>query len=467
MMHRAAAAATLCSLAAGGSFDSVPTTLHASSATGCGGPHLGIRGDAKRLPTGTLYVNDKSHGFGWLVALETRKSLSVELQFPTGNHEAALSNDKSTMAAPWYETMAFNTTEGGGTPGYAATLIDLNSGATRVPAGGPSPFGSTKPHGPAWTHDGDLLLTQQLQNGIVRLDLKHDRVTPYPLIGTGCHTPHLIRVVPNSTLAVTGCRNSNDGHAPGNPGMAAVFDLETGEAKAMPGASWDEGIAVTDEGDVWVAAMKSNLVFVFGFGGRPRTVGNFELIAQHSVFSPLRLAFDSVTNTVAVASLDQAAAAERLKSRKSFEEPVPVDNSPNLWSFDATSRKLLRQTAVATSQRGQINLESLEAGDGFIFAPGYDSQAVAILDAKSLEVVMEVYYPLCSAPEGLCTPTFQTNWETAKAEGDAGWNNWSGGTCPATMRNQWDRRVVVLDGPVWSPLTYSWAKAKDESTLVV
>jgi hypothetical protein len=258
-------------------------------------------------------------------------------------------------------------------------------------------------------------------------------------------------MIPSSTLAVTGCRCTNPGDPKDCPGHVAIFDFGTGEVEVLPAGKHAEGIAVTAAGDVWVGALKDNTVSIFGFGGRAKHVSNFRLVAGPlSVPSPMRLAYDRASDTVAVASLNLAMTLEQAKSKQ-----VPIDN---LFSFDANTRQLRQKISLSTSKRGLVNMEGLYAANGLIFAPGFDSAAVAVVDAASLVIVAEVYFPRCTLPEGFCTPTSQSNWEIARDQGEGGWNNWSGGTCAATMRNPYDRRFAVLDGMDWSPKTPAWAE---------
>merc|ERR1719356_264763 len=79
--------------------------------------------------SGTLIVNDKSKGVTWLLDLSTRTFKSVELPLVGGSHETAVSVDGRTIAVPQYE---FPTQkgqgEGGGSPGFGVSLIDIKTG---------------------------------------------------------------------------------------------------------------------------------------------------------------------------------------------------------------------------------------------------------------------------------------------------------------------------------------------------
>lgn len=79
-------------------------------------------------------------------------------------------------------------------------------------------------------------------------------------------------------------------------------------------------------------------------------------------------------------------------------------------------------------------------------------QVMVLLNATSLETVAQVFLPRCSpsstapaAQTALCG-TEQKDYRKAVAQGQAGWNNWSGGYCPASARSPDDRRFITLDG---------------------
>jgi len=201
-------------------------------------------------------------------------------------------------------------------------------------------------------------------------------------------------------------------------------------------------------------------VKVFGFDG-PRTVGNFkELETLHNVASPLRIGYDSVTNTVAVASLDLDKALERQSHRTDGPDPNELLDGPNLYMFDAASRRSIRNVTVRSARRGLINFESILSAGGLIFCPGFDTQTVVILDAETSAEIATIYFPYCPGPKGFCDAKFKSPL-TAQADKDGGANNWSGGKCDATMRNPWDVRFSVFDGPTWVPISPAWAKPKE------
>lgn len=434
-------------------------------------PELLLRSDAVRPLRGTLYLNDKSKGLGWLLAFEAHASLAVELPLPTGNHESAISPDGTTLAVPLYETGRFNSTEGGGLEGDMVATVDFNTGRARVANVPRSPVGAAKPHGTTWTAEGDMLVTYQLKNSIVHFGMQSvvPTVSHFDLNPTGCRTPHLVHVIPGSSLAVTGCRCTNPGDPRDCNGHLGVMDLASGAVRALPaGGRGSEGLAVTSAGEVWLGNLLDASITVFGFNGKPKKFENLEQVHTISVPFPIRLAYEPVTDTVAVASLDLAAALERAKLRPNGK-PCAAETlkEPNLHVFAAGSRKLQGSVVVRTSRRGVVNMEGLHAADGFIFAPGFDTAALAVVNANTLEVEAEVYFPFCSLPLDFSVPSFMSDWEVARAEGQGGWNNWSGGSCPATMRNPWDQRFTVLDGATWSHSTPDWAKPRAQMSAPV
>jgi hypothetical protein len=307
-----------------------------------------------------------------------------------------------------------------------------------------------------------MLATYQLKNSIVRFGMQAaaPTVSYFDLSPTGCRTPHLVRMVPGSSLAVTGCRCTNPGDPRDCNGHLGMMDLVSGAVRALPaGGRGSEGLAVTPAGEVWLGNLLDASIAVFGFNGRPKTLDNLEQVHTISVPFPLRLAYEPVTDTVAVASLDLAAALERGKMRPDAKPwAAETLTEPNLYVFAAGSRKLQGSVVVRTSRRGVVNMEGLHAADGFIYAPGFDTAALAVVNAKTLEVEAEIYFPYCSLPVAFSVPSFMSDWEVARAEGQGGWNNWSGGSCPATLRNPQDRRFTVLDGATWTPATPNWAK---------
>jgi len=267
-----------------------------------------------------------------------------------------------------------------------------------------------------------------------------------------CNTPHLVRLIPDSNLAVSGCRCTNagckgsNGHADG-AGHMVIFDTDTGEYNSFRSGKNAEGITVTGDGDVWIGSESPDrsygFVQIFSFGGRPKTIHNIKEVGQRDVPSPLRLAWNAEANTVAVASMDLAGV---------MAGDPDVHN--RLRIFDAVSRRQLKERRVPTA-RGAVNAEGLgtfaSEGVGYFVTGGFDTQTIVILEAATGETVWEIYMPRCSTEKGLCTPTPKTIAEAQKDK-ETGSNNWSGGLCPATMRNPFERRWAVMDGFTWSPV---------------
>ena len=149
--------------------------------------------------------------------------------------------------------------------------------------------------------------------------------------------------------------------------------------------------------------------------------------------APLRLAYEPSTNSVGIVSF----------------EPDAGDKV-NIRAFDAASHVLRKQTTLMSARRGRINSEGLAAANGVFITGGFDNQTLVIVDPVSLKVRVELLLPRCSLPPACAAPSPMTANECEGAE-CTGKNNWSGGICPATLRDADDRRFIVLDGFGWSP----------------
>jgi len=435
---------------------------------GCHNPILNTRKAATRRLKGTLFVNDKSKGISWLLALEANKSLAVDLPYAGGNHEGCIAPDGIHIAIPHYETAEPGITEGGGVAGSEVSLLNLDTGFAEVAPGAPSPYGNARPHDAAWTHSGKLLVTAQLSNAVTDFGTVLQRnagVAPTGIkIPPPCETPHLLKNIPGTELVVSGCRCSNPDTTANCPAALAIINAADGQARSIQieNAKWTEAITATEDGDVWVGGLKSDNVFVFSFDGQEKTLNNLKLVKTlPNIPYPLRMAYDPVTKRVGVASLDLPAALERSKGWKENKPPAwdgRTAGEINFRIFDASTYALQREMSLNTCKRGLINMEGLYAADGFFVAGGFDTAAMALVDAESGKVAAEVYFPPCSLPAGFCEPVYMSNWEMAKANSQGGWNNWSGGFCPAHMRTPNDRRFIVTDGFGWSKHNPSWAR---------
>mmetsp|Transcript_21975 Transcript_21975/g.41915 ORF Transcript_21975/g.41915 Transcript_21975/m.41915 type:complete len:483 (-) Transcript_21975:84-1532(-) len=436
---------------------------------GCGDPVLHTRDNATRKPHGTIFVNDKSKGISWLLALEAKKSLAVDLPYAGGNHEGRINPDGVHIAIPHYETAGPGSTEGGGIEGSEVSLLNLDTGFAEVAPGAPSPLGNARPHDAAWTPSGRLLVTAQLKNAVTDFGMVLNRsmgkVAAGIKIPPPCQTPHLLANIPGTELVVSGCRCSNPDTTDCTSALAVV-DAAHGTARAIEiqDATWTEAITVTEEGDVWVGGLKSHNIFVFGFQGQDKTPENLKLVATVSnIPNPLRMAYDKVTKRVGVASLDLDAALDRSKAWKGNKPPAwdGQQGQINFRIFNASTRALQREVSLHTRERGLVNMEGLFAADGFFVTGGFDTAAMVLVDAESGQVAAEVYFDPCSSlPAGFCEKVYMSNSDTAKANGSGGYNNWSGGYCPAHMRTPNDRRFMVMDGFGWSAKKPSWAQNK-------
>jgi hypothetical protein len=363
----------------------------------------------------------------------------VELPYDNGNHESALSADGLALASPHYETLGAGDSEGGGFyPGAEVSLVDLKTGQSRVLKAAANPLGRPKPHGAQWLANGDIVVTAQQANGLIRFPKPLSPGAGVPQVfnfaGSACHTPHLVEQIPSSNLVVSGCRCTNPGDKPSCAGALAVADLESGATRVLPAGLGAEGIAVTPQGEVWLGGLRGNLVSIYGFVGGERRLDQLKLLKQISVPKPLRLAYEASTNTVGVVSYEPKAGASEI----------------NFRSFDAKNHSLVAATVLKSSQRGRINSQGLAAANGVFITGGFNNQTIVIVDPKTLKVSAEILMPRCSLPAGYNSPTPMTEQEAIKQK-QTGANNWSGGVCPGTMRNPDDRRFAVLDGFAWSP----------------
>jgi hypothetical protein len=169
------------------------------------------------LPSGTFIAQDKSKGVSWLFNLTKGTARAVELPYNNGNHESALSADGLTLAIPHYETLGSGDPEGGGFySGAEVSLVDLKTGQSRVLTAAANPLGRPKPHGAQWLANGDLVVTAQQTNGLIRFPKPLSPGAGVPQVlnfaGTACHTPHLVEQIPSSNLVVSGCRCTNPGY---------------------------------------------------------------------------------------------------------------------------------------------------------------------------------------------------------------------------------------------------------------
>jgi len=391
------------------------------------------------LPSGTFIAQDKSKGVSWFLNLAKGTARAVELPYDNGNHESALTVDGLTLASPHYETLGAGDSEGGGFyPGAEVSLVDLKTGQSRVLKAAANPLGRPKPHGAQWLANGDIVVTAQQANGLIRFPKPLSPGAGVPQVfnfaGSACHTPHLVEQIPSSNLVVSGCRCTNPGDKPSCAGALAVADLESGAIRVLPAGLGAEGIAVTPQGEVWLGGLRGNLVSIYGFAGGERRLDQLKLLKQISVPKPLRLAYEASTNTVGVVSYEPKAGASEI----------------NFRSFDAKNHSLVAATVLKSSQRGRINSQGLAAANGVFITGGFNNQTIVIVDPKTLKVSAEILMPRCSLPAGYNSPAPMTEQEAIRQK-QTGANNWSGGVCPGTMRNPDDRRFAVLDGFAWSP----------------
>jgi len=157
-----------------------------------------INNDPAHVLSGTFIVQDKSKGVTWFLNLAKGTARAVELPFNNGNHESALTADGLTLASPHYETLGPGDFEGGGFfAGSEVSLVDVKTGRSSVLTGSANPVGRPKPHGASWLANGDLIITAQLANSLIRfakpLNADGGGARVYSFMGSSCHTPHLVQ----------------------------------------------------------------------------------------------------------------------------------------------------------------------------------------------------------------------------------------------------------------------------------
>jgi len=442
-------------------------------------PVLQLHPDAKKQDlllnedTGleTIIVNDKSKGYTWLLNLKTKMAMVADLPLSGGNHESAVisyedddGNMVSVAAIPHYETaLEQGVGEGGGTPGSEVSMIELTTGKTKTLMVPPNPFGSSKPHDSTFVDKSSLLITGQLSNGLVLYKginsfapTVQSFVLPEP-----CNTPHLVFMIPKTSLAVTGCRCNNPGQNDDNCQSAvSILDVETGKMKSLNAPYGAEGITTTAGGKIWVGGLRAteNQVAIYGPPeGEDPTLDNIEFLEYLQVPKPIRLAYDDKTNTVGIVPLvstDSSVLAEQ------------IEDDSNFYLFDASSHELLSKSYLATD-RGRVNSEALMAiGNGIYITGGFDTATVVVVDTTDTslpEVIATIYLPHCTLPRSIfANPTELPSTQDAKDKGLTGSNNWSGGYCGATLRNGYDTRFTVTDGFNYSPVAPGWATGSVE-----
>merc|ERR1711972_662769 len=204
-------------------------------------------------------------------------------------------------------------------------------------------------------------------------------------------------------------------------------------------------------GDVWIGSWRAGRVDIFTFADRQRTIENLQVDKHFSVPWPIRLAYDPVSDVMAVASLD----LEGIEQGK-------LDAAAQLQTYQASTAEMLKKKTLIAGDRGEVRMEGLgsfaHAGKGFFVTGGFDNQALVVIEADTLETFVEIIMPRCPSSK-MCNAGEPVSWAQAKAGGETGSNNWSGGLCPATLRTPLERRWVVLDGFNYSPVRGQWAQS--------
>ena len=205
------------------------------------------------VPGGPFIVQDKFKGVTWFLNLTNGLARAMELPFNNGNHELALTADGLTLASPHDETLGPGDPEGGGFyPGSEVSLVGVKSGRSSVLTAMANPLARPKPHGAHGLANGDLIVTAQLANSLLRvtrsLEPAAGAATVYRFAGSACHPPHLVGEMPASSLGISGCRCTNPGDRSSWGGALAVADLQSGATRVLPAGLGAEGITVTRQG---------------------------------------------------------------------------------------------------------------------------------------------------------------------------------------------------------------------------
>ena len=146
------------------------------------------------VPGGPFIVQDKFKGVTWFLNLTNGLARAMELPFNNGNHESALTADGLTLASPHDETLGPGDPEGGGFyPGSEVSLVGVKSGRSSVLTAMANPLARPKPHGAHGLANGDLIVTAQLANSLLRvtrsLEPAAGAATVYRFAGSACHPP--------------------------------------------------------------------------------------------------------------------------------------------------------------------------------------------------------------------------------------------------------------------------------------
>ena len=360
---------------------------------------------------GTVVVQDKSRGLLWLLDLKARRGRELQLPFNGGNHESALTEDGRWLATGHYETLPPGGTALSGIPGDEVSLVDLQTGASKVYPTVTSPKPASKSHGVLWLQDGRLAVTAELANAVVLFPPagQGGSTHVFELGSTGCRTPHMLRQINGSSLLFVTCRATNPGDTATTMGYLVGIDLKTGVVRALPSGLGSEGIVITPQQEIWVGNLRENTVSIFGFNNGQVKLDALVLRARLAVPKPMRLAYEPTTDSVGIITNGAKA------------------GSVNLWRYEARSHQLTASAVLVSKQRGQIDPQGLAASKGQFITGGINNQSLLVIDAKTLAVMGEVLLPRCP----LSTPT-------------------ADGSCTPTMRNPYTTTPAMLDGFAWS-----------------
>lgn len=330
-------------------------------------------------PPGTFVVQDKVRGLLWLLNLKHSSVIKVQLPFNGGNHESALTADGRYLATGHYETLPPGGKALSGIPGDEVSLVNLKSASAQVYPTVASPKPGSKSHGVLWLPDGRLAVTAELANSVVIYPApgQPGSAEVFELAGTGCRTPHMLRQVPGSALALVSCRATNPGDRTTTQGYLVGIDLLRKSVRSLASGLGAEGFVVTPQSQVWVGNMRENTVSIFDFENGRLDLDALVLKRKLSVPMPMRLAYKPNTNRVGIITSGGAA------------------GSTNFRSFDAGSHQLVASTSLASRQRGWINPQGLAAIPGAYITGGINNQAVLLIDARTLAVRGEVLLPRC------------------------------------------------------------------------
>jgi len=229
----------------------LPSPMHCAPLRVCASAHslvlaflvtlLAAQALGAQGPSGTLLVANKSDATITLLDLPEGRVVGV-LQTGAGPHEVAVApGGRWAVVSNYGEPQA---------PGHTLTLIDVRRGAVVRTV----ELGVQRPHGLAWTPDGQtVLVTSETARAVIPVEARHWTVGR--AIATGQETSHMIAVSPDGRWAYVG-----------NIGSGSVTQLDLrhpGASRVTQTGRGTEGVAISPDGrQVWAVNRSANTVSV-------------------------------------------------------------------------------------------------------------------------------------------------------------------------------------------------------------